>query len=124
MRLPIRSAIVFGIALGALRADTWSGALVNAKCYSAAERNVNPTDTSTAVDRDRGEEIRYCSPNAKTKLFAVVQQDATSFELDPSGNAKAADLVRRTGKKQPFFVTVTGELKEHTVRVDEISAAR
>jgi hypothetical protein len=51
---------------------------------------VNPNDTLTSVDRDTNREIRYCSPNAKTKSFTVVQSDGLNFRLDFAGNAKAA----------------------------------
>jgi hypothetical protein len=64
------------------------------------ERNVNPTDTETYVDRDRNLEIRYCHRDSKTKSFAVVTADGQSFELDSGGNAKAAELVRKPAKSQ------------------------
>ena len=51
-------------------AESWSGALVDPKCYEALERNVNPRDTLIYVDRDTNQEIRYCTPKKKTKLFA------------------------------------------------------
>jgi hypothetical protein len=102
-------------------AESWSGALVDSKCYESAERNVNPTDTLIHVDRDQNQEIRYCSPGRKTKSFAVVQQDGTSFRLDSTGNAKAAELVRKTGRKAPLAVAITGELSRNTIKVDSIS---
>jgi|SRR5580704_15087828 hypothetical protein len=105
-------------------AESWSGALVDAKCYGAEERNVNPTDTSTYVDRDRNLETRYCSPTPKTRAFSVVLQDGLNFKLDSAGNGKAAELVRRTGKKSPFAVAITGGISEHTIRVDSISLAK
>lgn len=106
-------------------AESWSGALVDSKCYGYMERNVNPTDTLTYVDRDKNSEIRYCSANAKTKSFAVVLQDGLNVNLDNAGNAKAAELVRNTGKKSLFVVTVTGELsKRNMVKVDSILMAR
>ncbi len=74
-------------------AGTVSGVLVDSKCYAAEERNVNPTDTETYVDRDRNFEIRYCHPRPKTKFFAIVTIDGESFELDPAGNAKTVELV-------------------------------
>src|ERR1700733_6465989 len=80
-------------------AESWSGSLVDSKCYAAEERNVNPTDTLTCVDRDGNREIRYCAPSAKTKLFAIVPSVGPAVRLDPTGNAKAAELVRLTGKK-------------------------
>ncbi len=103
-------------------AGTWSGALVDAKCYASEERNVGPTDTETAVDRDKGWEIRFCSPRAKTKVFEFVRQDdGMSFKLDSAGNTKAADLVRNTGKKRHFGVDITGEISSDTIKVDSMS---
>src|SRR5579872_7399315 len=74
-------------------AVTWSGYLVDAKCYQIEEENVNPTDTMMNVDRDRDLEIRMCMPNAKTTTFAVVESSGLNFKLDPAGNTKAAALV-------------------------------
>jgi hypothetical protein len=82
------------------------------------------TDTSTFVDHDRNLEIRACSPNAKTKIFAVVLPDGLSFQLDAAGNTKAAELIRQTGKHSVFAVAVTGEMIKHTVKVDSISKTR
>jgi hypothetical protein len=53
----------------------------------------------TQVDRDKNLEIRYCSPSTKTKFFEVIQPDGMSFNFDSAGNAKAVELVRKTGKK-------------------------
>jgi len=103
---------------------TWSGALVDSKCYDAEERNVNPTDTLTNVDRDGNREIRYCSPSAKTKSFAVVQADGPALKLDAAGNVKAAKLLPKTGKKSRIFVAVTGEIDRNTIKVESISIAR
>ena len=41
-------------------AGTWPGVLVDSKRFAIAERNVNPTDTLTYVDRDQNQEIRLC----------------------------------------------------------------
>lgn len=105
-------------------AGSWSGALVDAKCYDSEERNVNPNDTSTFVDRDKNLEIRYCSPTPRTKSFSVVQQDGLSLKLDSAGNAKATELVRKTGKRSRFPVAITGEISRNTIKVDSISMAR
>ena len=105
-------------------AETVSGVLVNSKCYAAEERNVNPTDTETYVDRDRNLEIRYCHPRAKTKSFAVVTPDGESFELDSAGNAKAIELVRKTGKKSVYEVAVTGGMSKHIIQVESIALAK
>lgn len=104
-------------------AESWSGTLVDSKCYESEKRNVNPTDTLTRVDRDGNQEIRYCSPRAKTKLFAVVPPDGQFFKLDSAGNTEAAGLVRQGGKKSRFAVIVTGKLDGKTIKVDSLSIA-
>ena len=101
-------------------AGTWSGTLVDSKCFAIAELNVNPTDTLTYVDRDQNQEIRLCSPGAKTKSFAVVQHDGLNFNLDSAGNAKAAEIVRKPPKKSSLAVVVTGEMSGNTIKVDSI----
>jgi len=124
MALAIRLTTLFCLSSALGFAEIWSGALVDSKCYAAEERNVNPTDTLTNVDRDGNLEIRYCSPRPKTKSFAVVQADGTTLSLDSVGNAKAAELVRITGKRSLFFVAVTGNRSRDTIRVDSIAVAR
>jgi hypothetical protein len=78
----------------------------------------------TNVDRDGNREIRYCSPSAKTKSFTVVQADGPALKLDSAGNAKAAGLVPKTGKRSRLFVAITGELENNAIKVDSISIAR
>lgn len=120
--LRVAASLVLSSALSF--AGNWSGVLVDAKCFSSEERNVNPTDTLTNVDRDRNLEIEYCSPRTKTKSFAVVQRNGLSFYLDSAGNAQAVELVRKTGKKSVFPVVITGEMTKNTVKVDSISMAK
>jgi hypothetical protein len=102
-------------------AGSWTGSLVDSRCYENEESNVNPTDTLTSVDRDRDREIRYCAPRAKTKSFTIVQRDGSSLKLDPGENSKALELVQKAGKRRFFNVTVTGELNGKTIKVDSIS---
>ena len=124
MALTMRLAALLCLSSALSFGGAWSGFLVDSKCYDAEERNVNPTDTLTNVDRDGNRELRYCSPSAKTKFFAVVQSDGPSLKLDLAGNAKAADLVRKIGKKSLLTVAVTGEISRNTIQVDSISGTR
>jgi hypothetical protein len=108
-------------------AKDWRGYLVNSQCYDAEERSINPFDTSPEVDRDRSMEVGQCTPNLKTKSFAIVdlrELGLASFKLDSVGNAKAKDLVRRTGKKSFREVVVNGQLSKNTIDVNSISDAR
>ena len=105
-------------------AGNWTGALVDSRCYAGAERNVNPTDTETAVDRDGASEVRYCAPGGKTKQFAIVQRDGASLRLDAAGNALAADLVRSRGRKPLTVVDVRGELRDGEIQVTGLDVAQ
>ena len=105
-------------------AQSWSGFLVSSDCYESEERNVSPFDTEIYVNRDRDSEIRYCFPNAKTKSFTLVDRDGMSFNLEPSGNTKVAEVVRRAGKKDFLKVTVTGEMSKNTIRLNSISTSK
>jgi hypothetical protein len=120
----VRIAVVFLLASMLGFAETWSGFLVDSKCYAAQERNVNPKDSQPHVDRDMAMQIQYCSPRAKTKSFAVVQDDWSSLKLDPEGNTKAAELVRQTRKRDFLRVVVSGQLNRRTVTVNSISVTR
>ena len=103
-------------------AETWSGTLVDSRCWGFAENNTK--DVSIYVDRDRNMEIRSCSPTAKTKSFAVVLPDGLTLKLDAEGNAKAADLIQKVGKESPVTVGVTGEKNRNTIKADSISIMR
>jgi len=105
-------------------AETWSGFLVDSRCFASLEWNANPTDTEGSVDRDRRSEVRYCAPNRKTKIFAVVEEDGETLQLDPAGNARILEFVSKTGKRRFFHVEITGEKAKKTVQVESISAAR
>lgn len=114
-------AVLLAWPAGVALAGTWSGSLVDAKCYTSEEFNTNPTNTLKNVDSDRAAEIRVCRPKQKTKSFAVVQVDGQSVNLDDGGNAKAADLVRTAGKSRYLRVTVTGEKTGQVIQVDSIT---
>jgi len=121
----MRFAILLMFSAGMSFAGTWSGALVDAKCWGFRERNVNPLDTLTFVDRDRNLEISFCTPKKKTTVFSIIPPDGVSLQLDAAGNTKAAELVRTTASKRGLIeVTVTGEVDKHTIAVTSISAAK
>ena len=120
----MRLAVFLCLSSALSFAGSWSGTLVDSKCYDAEQRNVNPTDTLTSVDRDTNREISYCFPSPKTKLFTVVESSGQSFRLDAAGNAKAVELVATAGKKSRFAVAVIGEMSKAIVKVDSISLIR
>lgn len=119
----MRFAVLFCLSAGLSFAGTWSGTLVDARCWMFEERNVGPRDTTTFVDRDRNREVSYCSPNAKSKTFAIVPPDGVSLALDAAGNAKAAQLARTIPKNSTIRVSVTGGLSKNTIQVESITRA-
>ncbi|MDR3699322.1 MAG: hypothetical protein P4L56_06780 [Candidatus Sulfopaludibacter sp.] len=119
-----RLACLLFLASAPALADSWPGVLVDSKCYASEERNVNPADPTSTADRDMNLEVRYCSPSAKTKAFAVVRQDWSSLTFDAAGDAKAAELVRKVGRKPYFSVVVTGERTKDTINVTSITESK
>ena len=121
--MPIQRAVILGVLLSfSAFAATWSGALVDAKCYRSQSTNVNPREP--AVSRDVNAPIRYCAPTAKTKGFAIVLKDASSLNLDQAAYSKAAELVSKAGKQDIYPVTITGEKNRKTIKVDSIALSQ
>jgi len=121
MDLTLRLAALFCMASALGCAGTWSGVLVDAKCYASEESNVNPRDTTFWVDTDRNSEIRYCHPKSHTTSFAIVQQSGESLKLDSASDVKASEIARNGDKKYNLYVDVTGEQTKGVVKVDSIS---
>src|SRR5579871_2748508 len=118
MRVIAFLAIFAAVGPAAAFGHTWRGFLVDGRCYAALERNHNPTDTSTAVDQDKGQMIRYCRPGSKTKSFALVEEDGSVDQLDAAGDGKAAGFASKVKEGSPLRVTVTGERQGNTIKVD------
>jgi hypothetical protein len=123
MRPTVQLAVLFGMLTPLSFAETWSGHLVDAKCYTTEEQNKNPSTTLEDVNRDRVEEIRACPPKPNSKAFTIVQFDGQKLDLSPAGNAKVTEFVRNTGKQHFYHVTITGEMNGKEIRVDSIAAS-
>jgi hypothetical protein len=115
----IRFATLLFLAPVLSFAGTWSGLLVDSNCYTSELSNTNKDPTT--VDRDMNREVRYCAPKPHSKIFAIVLPDWDSRKFDPTGNTRAAELVRRAGKKSLLEVTVTGDLNKDVIHVASIS---
>jgi hypothetical protein len=76
------------------------------------------------VDRDANRDVRYCSPSAKTKSFAIVQQFGPTLTLDSAGNRKVIELVRSADKKSIIIVAISGEMNNSTISIDSIAIAK
>jgi hypothetical protein len=78
-------------------------------------------DGGINANYDRGYQLRVCRPDADTASFALIDNDGQRLNLDASGNAMAADIVRQTGWKPYLHIEVTGEKIDRTVTVESIS---
>lgn len=94
-------------------AESWTGILVDAKCFRSAQNNHNVSESPGVQDMSL--EIRLCAPKAKTRLFAVLPRNGDAVVLDAANNAKAAEIVHQAGSKQPLFVTVNGDAENSKV---------
>jgi hypothetical protein len=103
-------------------AKTWSGVLVDAKCYAGWRGDTR--SSLQYVDRDMSWIIQYCAPRLNTKSFAVVPLDGRTFPLDSQGNAQASALVRKAGKRPLLWVQVVGEKPGRDVRVNRVRVTR
>jgi hypothetical protein len=119
-RTPIVLAILVCLAATPAFAQPWSGFLVNSNCYDTELRNTK-AGSPTQANRDKDADVRFCAPNEKTRSFAIVDQDGTSFKLDAAGNEKAAEITRQSGKKEFLKVVVTGDKNKGRIRVDSIT---
>jgi hypothetical protein len=101
-------------------AQPWSGFLVNSNCYDTELRNTK-AGSPTLANRDKDADVRFCAPNEKTRSFAIVDQNGTSFKLDAAGNEKAAEITRQSGKKEFLKVVVNGDKNKNRIRVESIT---
>jgi len=119
MKLAMHLAVlVFIAATASFAAGSWSGYMVDSKCYESLYRNTASTST---VDRDMAWIIRRCPPNARTKSFGVVLTNWQIFKCDPIGNTKAAEILHSIAKQSVYQVTVAGDMDKTILRVDSIS---
>lgn len=118
----MRVAILMVLMTAPGFATTWSGFLVDSRCWNSRQTNV--TAETTTVGRSMNAEVRDCSPTDDTKRFSVVQRDWRRFRLDSDGNVRAAQIVRKNQKRRVVYdVNVNGVLGERrTIKVSSISA--
>jgi hypothetical protein len=122
MKLIIRLAGLLSLAGTLSFATTWSGVLVDARCYASMQGNTR--STLFYVDRDTNWIVRYCAARPKTARFVVVPVDGSSFPLDSNGNAQASSLVRKVGKRRLLVVQVAGVKKGRDIKVNTVKLTR
>ena len=99
--------------------STWSGFLVDSRCYTTEQANVSQ-DAST-VSRDMNRQIRTCAAKSGTKRFAVVPADWKGLKFDAKGNTQAARLVQKRPSGAVMAVTVAGVRRGNRISVASVS---
>jgi hypothetical protein len=114
------ASLLFSLSVAGF-AGTWSGQLVDSRCYASVTTNVSLD--AGFVGRDMVGELRRCLVNDRTKNFGVVLNDWSTFHFDARGNAQASELVRLNHKRSAYDVTVGGAMnsKKHTIAVSSLS---
>jgi hypothetical protein len=104
-------------------AGSWSGYLVDSRCY-ASERN-NVTWEEGIVGSDMDMELRACAATPKTKKFAIVLPNWSSLKLDAAGNERAAVIAHSVARKRPtpYCVTVVGVRSKDMIQAGPVSLA-
>jgi hypothetical protein len=103
-------------------AGTWSGVLVDSRCYTSMWNNTGPDVPSVA--RDMNSLLVQCAARPDTRRFAIVQYDWRPLRLDAAGNERAAAIIRPIWKRRALYcVTVAGARKRNEIFAGPVSLA-
>src|ERR1044071_3394722 len=106
-----------GLALGVFAAmgyaENWTGKLIDASCHDKGQQN--PADSKQKSD------LAACEATASTTSFAIQTSDGKVYNLDASGNAKAATALKGNPNNKNATATVSGTMEGQTVKEDSIS---
>jgi hypothetical protein len=139
--VPLASAMMFGQTP---RPYTYTGDIVNANCYQAAEivnRNsrgyTRPAATNAftagshkpvpnASQKKKKEILRHCSANPGTTQFALLNDDGNFLKLDEEGNLGVAskmtvDKAGPRSRAKKVRVLVTGSVDGEKLIVQSVS---
>ena len=122
MKRVLRLAYLSCLASLPILPATWSGWLVNSRCYSSLE--ANRSDLPSYVNWGQMGAIRYCSPDHKTTSFAVIDHNGLSLRLDAEGNERAMSQLRNTEKRTLATAEIERQPSHNKISVSRISVAK
>jgi hypothetical protein len=124
MKIGMQLAVLIFLAFTAcLATESFSGYMVDSDCFETMQRNTNQWPTPT-VELDMDRDVKFCAPKTTTKSFGLVKQDWAILRFDSGGNAKAAELIRNTERREMYLVSLAGAMDKNFLRVDSISVAK
>jgi hypothetical protein len=93
-------------------------ALAAAETYK--DVSVVDVNCSAKVAADPDSHTRACALKCAASGFGIVTKDKQFLKLDSEGNAKVADALKASGKKDHLRVDVSGEVQGDTLKVTSI----
>jgi hypothetical protein len=110
----MRKAVSFLVLLG-LAAMPALAAVETYKDVSVVDVNC-----STKVAADPDSHTRACALKCAASGFGIVTKDKQFLKFDAAGNAKIADALKASDKKDHLRVDVTGNVHVDTLKVTSI----
>jgi len=110
----MRKAVSFLVLLG-LAAMPALAAVETYKDVSVVDVNC-----STKVAADPDSHTRACALKCAASGFGIVTKDKQFLKFDAEGNAKIADALKASEKKDHLRVDVSGDVQGDTLRVTSI----
>jgi hypothetical protein len=110
----MRKAVSFLVLLG-LAAMPALAAVETYKDVSVVDVNC-----STKVAADPDSHTRACALKCAASGFGIVTKDKQFLKFDAEGNAKIADALKASGKKDHLRVDVSGDVQGDTLKVTSI----
>jgi hypothetical protein len=104
-------AAFIGLGSSACFADDWTGKLLDENCVKQEMAQKAPEASLPAMDQ-------ACPASGSTKMFAVEVSSGEILRLNPAGNAKAADAMKKA--KPGENVTINGTRRGGTIDVTSI----
>ena len=110
----MRKAVSFLVLLG-LAAMPALAAVETYKDVSVVDVNC-----STKVAADPDSHTRACALKCAASGFGIVTKDKQFLKFDAEGNAKIADALKASDKKDHLRVDVSGDVQGYTLKVTSI----
>jgi hypothetical protein len=110
----MRKAVSFLVLLG-LAAMPALAAVETYKDVSVVDVNC-----STKVAADPDSHTRACALKCAASGFGIVTKDKQFLKFDAAGNAKIADALKASDKKDHLRVDVSGDVQGDTLKVTSI----
>jgi hypothetical protein len=110
----MRKAVSFLVLLG-LAAMPALAAVETYKDVSVVDANC-----STKVAADPDSHTRACALKCAASGFGIVTKDKQFLKFDAAGNAKIADALKASDKKDHLRVDVSGDVQGDTLKVTSI----